>query len=367
MSSIPQLRIAIIGCGQVADAHLQELRFVAGATLVGVCDQHQELADQAARRFEVPAAFDSLDRMLEEARPDVVHLTTPPHTHAPLACRLLNHGVHVYVEKPFTVDVLEADGVFAAARLNRRLVCAGHDQLLDPVWMRLNNLVAAGRLGEIVHVDSVMGYNLSGPYGKIMFSDPQHWLHRLPGGLFHNNISHAIYKITPFLTDDMPRIWATTDRPAGGRPPTELRVLLQGESVTANVLFSSRARPVQRTATVYGTQATVGVDLEGRTIRWHRSARLPGALGKVDLPWQQCQEAVGNLRRNTWDFLRCRQQYFAGMRELFTRFYTAIREEGEPPIPYRDVRRVTHWMDEIFRQCKDDEDVSVSSEIVRQA
>jgi predicted dehydrogenase len=100
-STTSLIRVAIIGCGQIADGHLQEVGYIPGATVVGVCDQHQELADQAAQRFGVPEAFISLDRMLEEARPDVVHLTMPPHTHAPLACRLLNQGVNVYVEKPF--------------------------------------------------------------------------------------------------------------------------------------------------------------------------------------------------------------------------------------------------------------------------
>jgi predicted dehydrogenase len=345
-------KVAILGCGQIADAHLQELRYVPGVQVVAVCDQLQELADQAARRFDVPGAFTDLERMLTETRPDAVHVTTPPHTHASLACQLLNQGVNVYVEKPFTVDVAEADEVFSAARRNGKLVCVGHDHLFDPVWLRLQKLVTTGQLGDIVHVDSVMGYNLNGPFGKIMFNDPHHWLHRLPGGLFHNNISHAIYKITPFLSDELPRIHATTDRPTVGRPPTELRVMLQGESVTANIRFSSRARPVQRLATLYGTKASVEVDLEARTIRWCRSAKLPGALGKLDVPWQQLREAAGNLRRNTWDFLRCRQHYFAGMRELFTRFYAAIRAEQEPPIPYEEIRRVTAWMDEIFRQCK---------------
>jgi hypothetical protein len=78
---------------------------------------------------------------------------------------------------------------------------------------------------------------------------------------------------------------------------------------------------------------------------------LPGALGKVHVPWQQLREAGGSFIRNSWDFLRCRQQYFAGMRTLFGRFYEAIRHGGEPPIAYSEILRITRWMDEIFRQC----------------
>lgn len=346
-----KVRVAVVGCGQIADAHLQEIRHVPAAELVAVCDQQVELADQAARRFLVPEAFDDLGRMIVEARPDVVHLTTPPHTHAPLACRLLKAGIHTYVEKPFTVDLDEAEEVLACAVANERKICVGHDQLFDPVWLRLEECVHSGQLGEIVHVDSIMGYNLDGPFGRLMFSDPQHWVHRLPGGLFQNNISHALYKIAPFLTDKEPQIWATTARRKASEPPSELRVLLQGRGTTASLLFFSQARPVQRCARVYGTKATVEVDMEGRTLRWHRGPGLPGALGKIHVPWMQWREAGSNLYRNTWDFLRCRQQYFSGMRELFARFYQSVLTGKEPPIPYDHISRVTRWMDAIFAQC----------------
>jgi predicted dehydrogenase len=351
MKELKLIRVAVVGCGQIADAHLQEIGYVPGAKLVAVCDSQIELADQAARRFGVPEKFADIDQMVDRARPDVVHLTTPPHTHAPLACRLLAAGVHTYVEKPFAADLAEAERILKCAEDNRRLVCVGHDQLFDPVWLRLEEAVANGQLGDVVHVDSIMGYNLDGPYGKLMFGDPGHWVHRLPGGLFQNNISHVLYKISPFLADAEPRIWATTSRRRPSEPPSELRVMVQGERASANALFSSAARPLARCARIYGTKATVEVDLDGRTLRWHRAAGLPGALGKVHVPWLQFREAGSNFARNAWDFLRCRQQYFAGMRMLFGRFYEAVRQSGEPPIAYSEILRVTQWMDEIFRQC----------------
>ena len=99
-----RLRVALIGCGQIADAHLQELRRIPAASVVAVCDLHIDLARQAATRFGVPLAFDDVSRMLGEARPDVVHITTPPHSHRALAIQCLAARAHVYVEKPFTVD-----------------------------------------------------------------------------------------------------------------------------------------------------------------------------------------------------------------------------------------------------------------------
>ena len=83
--------------------------------MVAVCDRHLDLARQAAARFDVPTAYDSVAAMLLQARPDVVHITTPPHSHQTLTLECLQGGAHVYVEKPFTVNLEEADAVLEAA------------------------------------------------------------------------------------------------------------------------------------------------------------------------------------------------------------------------------------------------------------
>src|SRR5258708_21790211 len=99
-----KLRVALIGCGQIADAHLGEIRKIPRAELVAVCDRERDLALQAAARFGVAGVFDDVSQMLASAKPDVVHITTPPHTHRPLATEVLEAGAHAYVEKPFAVD-----------------------------------------------------------------------------------------------------------------------------------------------------------------------------------------------------------------------------------------------------------------------
>jgi hypothetical protein len=98
----------------------------------------------------------------------------------------------------------------------------------------------------------------------------------------------------------------------------------------------------------------VEVDLEGRTLRGYRALRMPGPFAKLEAPFRQKREAARAFRRAVWRFLRRDIHYFAGMNRLFTLFYKAILEGAEPPIPYRDIRRVTWIMDEIFRVCRED-------------
>jgi predicted dehydrogenase len=349
-----KLRIALVGCGQIADAHLQEIRKVAAATPVAVCDRHIDLARQAAARFDVPDVFDDLGRMLAETKPDVLHVTTPPRSHRPIALQALAAGVHVYIEKPFTVDAAEADEVLDAALTAGRLVCVGHDQLFDPAWVRCRRLVDAGQLGRIVHIDSIQGYDMSGPFGRAFAEDPDHWLRHLPGGLFQNVMSHALYRITDFLTDERPRVWATWyGEETGGGLPTELRVLLTGNDTTGSLVFSSAARPIQRVTRFHGTKSGFEVDLDARVLRHFAKPKLPGAFAKIEAPIRHLGEAARSATTNMMRFLRSDLHYFAGMNALFQAFYRSIVDGTEPPIPYREIRRVTGLMDEIFASCRD--------------
>jgi predicted dehydrogenase len=352
MSSV-KLRVALIGCGQIADAHLGEIRKLPHAEPVAVCDRERDLAVQAAARFEVPQIFDDVDQMLSTARPDVVHITTPPHTHKTLAVAALRAGAHVYVEKPFTVDVAEADEVIDTAEAAGRFVCVGHDQLFDPAWLECRKLFDDGGLGEVVHVDSVQGYDLTGIFGRLVSSDPDHWVRRLPGGVFQNTISHALYKITEFLPDEHPYIqafWFPT--PDSGGLQSELRVMLKGERVTANLVSSFAARPVQRLARIYGTKASVEVDLEARLMRNYLKLTAPGPFAKIEGPYRQWKEAKRNFWRAVKKFWKSDLQYFAGMNGLFDHYYRAILDGRQPPISHAEIRRVTDIMDRIFATCQ---------------
>jgi predicted dehydrogenase len=353
-----QVGVAIVGCGQIADAHVQQARR-AGGYVVAVCDRSAAMAEQAAARLEVPAWFDDLERMLSRARPDVVHVTTPPASHLPVARAALAHGAHVYVEKPFTVDLAEAGLLAEAARRAGRQVCAGHNLAFDPVVLRLRRLVEEGALGEVVHVDALMSYSLSGPFGALALADPDHWVHHLPGGIAQNNLSHPLSIVLPLLGGGVPVVHATGARlrpqrfgDARDLFHDEIRILLQGERATASLQFSCRARPVQLAVSVHGARGDAAVSVDARTLRVARGSSLPGPFQKVDWARNDAVEAGRELVRRAGDLARARLHYFDGMRELFSRFYAAATGEVPPPVPLEEARRTTAVMDEIFRQCR---------------
>ncbi len=351
MSDRQRLRVGIVGCGQIADAHLQEIAKLDIAHVAAVCDVHRDLAVQAAARFHVPGVFDNVDEMLDASRLDVVHVATPAQTHHDLAVHLLERGCHVYIEKPVAIDAPEVESILSTAHRTNRLVCVGHDQLFDPVWLDCRDRVAAGEIGEVRHVESVLGYPLSGQFGALVVSDPNHWVRRLPGGLFHNVISHPLYRITDLMPGAEPAVDAHWFSRGEATFPTELRAHLRGDAVTGALTFDTGIEP-QRITRVYGTAGCLEVDFDGQTIQRRRQARLPGAFAKLETPWRQWREAGANLRRNLARFLKSDIHYFAGMGRLFDEFYRAVLH-GEPaPIPGEEIVRVTRVMDAIFDQCR---------------
>jgi predicted dehydrogenase len=348
------VRIAVVGCGQIADAHFQQLQRIPDAAVTAVCDTYQDVAYQAAARFAVPRAYTDLGALLADERPEIVHVTTPPHSHSPIVFQCLRAGAHVYVEKPFTATVAEAEALIAAAEARGLSVCLGHDQLLDPVWVECRELVASGALGEVVHVDAIQGYDFQGPFGRLLSTDPQHWVHRLPGGVFQNVMSHALARITDVLPDETPRISARWYTPGqDGGMPTELRASLVGARVSANLVFTGSARPVQRIARVLGTRRSIEVDLDARVIRRFEAGTWPGPFAKVELPLLDVREAMRNLRRNLHRLRRSDLHYFSGMHATFERFIAAVRAGTPPPVTHREALRVTRIMDEIFRSCRE--------------
>ncbi len=346
-----------MGCGQIADGHISEIRKLDNAEVVAVCDQENLMAMQATSRHGVPACYDDFGEMLRKETPDVVHITTPPQAHLLLARAALDAGCHIYVEKPFTPKYRETVELISYAERKNLKLTIGHIYLFDPPALALRELVKEGVIGDPVHVESFYGYNLAGPFGRAILGDGSHWVHRLPGKLLQNNIDHLLNKVAEFITDERPRIQVhgevrRTIRFGDVRDtmPDELRLMILGESVSAYATFSSHIKPAAHFLRLYGTRNIAHADFVARTVTLEREPTLPSALGRLlpafDMGRQYRREGWKNVRR----FLRSDFHFFAGMHTLIARFYDSILNDAPPPIPHRDIARIGWMMDEIFRQ-----------------
>src|SRR5262249_31100130 len=151
------------------------------------------------------------------AKPQIVHITTPPQSHFSLAKQCLDAGSHVYLEKPFTITAPEAQSLLAHAELHGLKMTAGHNYQFTLEMMEMRRLAAEGVLGgKPVHLESHWSYDLGDVnYVGPVLGNRNHWVRQLPGQLFHNIISHGIAKLAEFLDDDIVEVRADAHQSPG--------------------------------------------------------------------------------------------------------------------------------------------------------
>lgn len=352
------LRVAIVGCGKIADQHVEQILLTPGCEIVGVCDREELMARQLQERVKTGTSFTEVGALLREAKPDVVHITTPPHSHYPLGKFCLEAGCNVYIEKPFTVTGDEAEELLSLAERKNLKLTAGHNAQFSHAANRMRNLVAQGYLGgRPVHLESYYCYDLSDPaYAKALLGDSYHWIRSLPGGLLQNTISHGISKIAEFLTGDRPEVQvcgftSPLLRSVGEvKIVDELRVVIRDGDSTAFFTFSSQMKPALHQLRLYGPKNGLIIDEMQQTVIKLRGKPYKSFLEQFLPPWGYAGQYVSNVLGNMKRFLKADFQPGYGMRFLIRAFYKSISEGGPVPIPYRELLLTSRIMDEIFLQ-----------------
>jgi predicted dehydrogenase len=353
------IKVAIVGCGKIADVHASLIKNVDGCEIISVCDKEELMAKQLAERFGIKKYFTDVDHLIKDKRPDVVHITTQPQSHFDIGKTCLESGCHVYIEKPFTVNAREAEELLGIAVRRDRKVTVGHDMQFTHAARRMRKLIREGYLGgPPVHMESYYCYDLGdASYVKALFSDREHWVRALPGKLLHNLISHGIGKIVEFLDGDNPYVLAHgfTSRLLRGMDEgdvvDELRVIIKdGEDKTAYFTFSTQMRPSIHQFRVYGPRNGLVIDDDHETIIKETGGNYRSYLDKFIPPFNVAMQYLGNLLYSANLFLRNDFHMSSGMRHLIRIFYDSIRVDTPVPISHKEIILTARIMDEIFTQ-----------------
>jgi predicted dehydrogenase len=352
------LRVAIVGCGKIADQHLQTIHRIPDCEIVALCDRELLMAKQLGERFGISDCFSDLNEMLQAAAPDVVHITTSPQSHYGLAKQCLESRKHVYVEKPFTITGGEAEFLIRLSENLGLKMTAGHNGQFMLEMLEMRRLVSQGFLGgKPVLLESHFSYDVEDrSYVGALVGNHQHWLRQLPGQLFHNLISHGIAKLAEFLDDDISQIVAIADqsprlRDLGGEEILdELRVVIRDNTgTTAFFCFSTQIKGLHQLR-IYGPAGSIVVDHASGNLIRNRYRSYKSYLTYFIPPVQTAREHLRSARINVTNFLRQRLYQDFGMKELIERFYNSIRTGGDLPIPYREIILTARIMDEILAQ-----------------
>lgn len=183
----------IIGCGDVTEVKSgPAFSKIPGSKLVAVMRRDAIRAEDYARRHGVARWYSNADDLLNDPEVNAIYIATPPAYHLMYAQEALSRGLHVYVEKPVTLNASEAKAMAIAVSLSKAKLVVAHYRRAVPLFLQIRNLLQQKRIGDIrtVHIRLWQASeNIPGT------DNPDNW--RLQpeisgGGYFHDLAPHQI-------------------------------------------------------------------------------------------------------------------------------------------------------------------------------
>lgn len=314
-----ELTIVLAGAGKMARHHAAAIAASrTPARVVAVADPSPEARKAILEVVSEAWEFASLEEALREVTPDVVHVCTPPSTHADVAMLAIEAGCHIYVEKPFATDEGEARRILDAATDRRLSVCSGHQLLFERPAREAWNLLPA--LGDLQHLESYFAFRpVRGRDGRAAVRDEDQLLDVLP---------HPVYVLlAAFEAAGLPGPTEVASLSVG---TGTVHALLRRGSVTGSLIITLTGRPVDSYLRIVGTNGSIHADfVRGIVLRQIG----PGSSGidKLLAPYRTARQLVLGTTSSMARRVVGRKRSYPGLQEIFEAFYAHV--QGDAPAP----------------------------------
>ncbi|HEV7838903.1 MAG TPA: Gfo/Idh/MocA family oxidoreductase, partial [Gemmatimonadaceae bacterium] len=330
------LRVAIVGAGKMGINHA---RAVANcgvpARVVAIVDASESALKQLGAVASSAKHFASIAELVAGERVDVVHICTPPASHASLAIEALEAGCNVYVEKPFAQSTAEAEEILRIANIRGLKVAAGHQLLYEsPTRVAAEMLPMVGR---VTHIESYFSFRTvrRSPGGRVPLASDLQLLDILP---------HPVYLMLHFLdlgSPGRPELIALEVGEAG-----TVHALMRQGRLTASLVVTLEGRPVESYLRVVGTNGSLFADYVRGTVQRQIGPGTSG-IDKVFAPYRTAGQLLVGTTSALTNRIRNRQRSYPGLVELFDSFYAAIKAGAPSPVSDQNIIETTRVCEQV--------------------
>lgn len=310
--------LALVGCGQIAAAHARAIGAVDGAELTWCQDVDAERARAVAERFGTGRWTASYEQVLAAPDVDAVILCLPHHLHESFSVQAARAGRHILVEKPMALDEAEARRMVEAADAAGAILCVGQSTRCMPGYRRARALLAEGAVGAVRHVLHQRVFFIE------QLSTDWRRVGAECGGLYlplfgSHDVDAALWLMSAAAgAPALPcRVWASlraVSRAADGDSDGVI-ALDFADGRLASLQFSVCSRQARTETLVVGADATLSVERD-----------------RVRLDGEEVAAATGDV-------------YGDAFAEQMRQFVAALRGDGPPPAPGREVLTVVRALD----------------------
>jgi predicted dehydrogenase len=146
------LRVGVIGCGHWGKNYVRMFSSLSNVVLAGVADVASEKRALAKKMAPGVAVFADYHELLNPDRCDALVISTVASTHYAIAREALNAGMHLLVEKPFTLTVQEAEDLIQISKKKQKILMVAHTFLYNPSVHKVKQCIEEGVMGDLYYL-----------------------------------------------------------------------------------------------------------------------------------------------------------------------------------------------------------------------
>jgi predicted dehydrogenase len=198
-----RVQLGLIGMGLIGTAHAQTLQKVDECELVAVADadeKYKEPAEELGAKY-----YRDYEEMIGRERLQGVIIATPNHLHATIGIASAERGLHLFVEKPITSNLADADRLIDAAKRHNVRILVGHQRRFNARIEKARDVVRGGELGKLVGVTITWALLKPPQY----FEGPFAWRRNRGGGPILINLIHEIDNLR-YICGEIDEVFAVT-------------------------------------------------------------------------------------------------------------------------------------------------------------
>ena len=300
--------------------------------------------------FDIPSWYTDHKKLLSDIRPDLVHITTPPASHAAIAKDCLTEGVNVLCEKPITIRYSEFITLKQLALQNNLMLMENQQNRFHSSIRRILGLIERGELGDLLEVHICYSLNIYADGSPFADQNSPHFGLTLPGGVIGDFLPHIaglayMFTGTPL---EVRTIWERR-APNSPLPADEFRGFIKGKRASAYLSFNGLAQVEGFWVRVIGTRMRVEASLYEPprfTVRRFRQGE-PALMTLIDGVAKSRDVLFGSLA----GFARKLggTSSYDGLAELLNRTYRAIELREPQPIPLIEIDEVALLIERLTR------------------
>jgi predicted dehydrogenase len=189
------IRCGLIGAGKMGISHLSILGAHPDVEIVGVADTSKVVTD-VLKRYSGFQCFSDYKQMLDIAKPDAVFVAAPTKFHSEVVYELIRRGIHVFVEKPFCLNLEDGEKLVSLVKQKGLINQVGYHNKFIGTFREVKNIIRNGYLGKIQHFAGES-------YGPVVVKKKQTTWRSKPeegGGCLLDYASHVIDLINDIIS-----------------------------------------------------------------------------------------------------------------------------------------------------------------------